>query len=52
MSSFIGGNGNQLRRAYNRCNDTTLCDGSRMNRNAQFRKFLNGLISDSVIEGS
>ena len=52
MSSFVGSNGNQLRRAYDSCNDITLCDGSRMNRNTQFRKSWNRLRSNGVIEGS
>ena len=52
MSSFVSSNGNQLRRAYDSCNDITLCDGSRMNRNTQFRKSWNRLRSNGVIEGS
>ena len=48
MSSFVSSKGNQLRRAY----DITLCDGSRMNRNTQFRKSWNRLRSNGVIEGS
>ena len=47
---FISSNGNQLRRDHDSCNDTTLCDGSRMNRNTQFRKYLYRLRYDSVID--
>ena len=53
MYSFVSSNGNQLGRAYNSCNDIVpLCDGSRMNRNTQFRKSWNRLRSNGVIEGS
>ena len=43
---------NQLKRAYDSCDVITLCDGSRMNRNTQFRKSWNRLRSNGVIEGS
>ena len=53
MYSFVSSNGNQLGRAYDSCNDIVpLCDGSRMNRNTQFRKSWNRLRSNGVIEGS
>ena len=47
---FISSNGNQLRRDYYGCFMLKLCDGSRMNRNTQFRKYLYRLRYDSVID--
>ena len=45
---FISSCRNQLGTAYGSCNDITLCDGSRMNRNTEFRKSLYGLRYVSV----
>ena len=49
---FISSCRNQLKRAYDSCDVITLCDGSRMNRNTQFRKSFYRLRYDGVIEGS
>ena len=49
---FISSCRNQLKRAYDSCDVITLGDGSRMNRNTQFRKSFYRLRYDGVIEGS